>query len=86
MKWPIAITLSVLMVGLAACRTGKDVDPQSMPVSLPPQWGLATSGGDISPDAFNELKTDELDQWIALALQDNPDIRSMAARVQCSYR
>lgn len=82
MNRSIAFTLCVLIVGLTACRTGKDVDPASMPVSPPPQWGMATAGGDISPDAFTELKTDELDQWIAMALQNNPDIRSMAARVQ----
>ncbi|HAW02382.1 MAG TPA: hypothetical protein DCX10_11675, partial [Verrucomicrobiales bacterium] len=32
--------------------------------------------------AFSELKTDELDLLIATALERNPDLRSMAARVQ----
>lgn len=82
MSW-VSIALSIiLIIGFTGCRSGKEIDPNATSVSPPVEWGMHSSPSDDHLLAFSELKTDELDLLIATAFERNPDLRSMAARVQ----
>ena len=82
MNWMSVITTTILLFGLTGCRTGKDIDPNASPMTPPVEWGMATTSSDAGAIAFSELKTDELDRLIKTAFEQNPDLMSMAARVQ----
>ena len=74
--------LPVLMVGLTACRSGKEVDLSSEPVIPPSDCSIPAGSMGSSSNVFSELKTEELDRLIQTAFQHSPDLRSMTARVQ----
>jgi multidrug efflux system outer membrane protein len=82
MNWFKATIATIIIIGFTACRTAKDIDPNAPPMTPPVKWGMTTTSFDAGAVAFTELKTEELDRLIEAALGRNPDLGSMAARVQ----
>ncbi|MDA7665491.1 TolC family protein, partial [Verrucomicrobia bacterium] len=82
MSWVSFLSSIILILGFTGCRSGKDIDPNASPVIPPGQWGMNSAPIDDRLLAFTELKTGELDLLIETAFERNPDLRSMAARVQ----